>query len=340
MKRIILFLLLSAFFASSVYAVDSEEGILNACFDAVNKALRTKISTAAGAGITMGDDAWIGESATATRILFDSSGSIIDIDPDANSETRIATASLQDNWSYQMAGDILDILTDCRLMLVWTGTFAAASTESDLSSKDNTATFADTTTANQINKGLVWAGAWGTGPGYATVVDAADLSFIEPVAFSVGAWIQAHTSASNKMIFVKGANTAYNNEYLFLQDSNEMLSLQIFDQSVSKLAYRISNAALSDGWRFVVATYDGGGGATAANGITFYVDGVLVASTATNDASYVAMEDLALNLGVYAENDGGNRFSNNAAMCFIEASELSAANIWKLYIKTRGYYNL
>ena len=43
----------------------------------------------------------------------------------------------------------------------------------------------------------------------------------------------------------------------------------------------------------MAVTYDGRGGATAANGITFYIDGVSVPVTRGNNAAYVAMENLS-----------------------------------------------
>lgn len=53
----------------------------------------------------------------------------------------------------------------------------------------------------------------------------------------------------------------------------------------------IADDILSLGWHFLCATYDSTGGATAANGIILYVDGVAVDSTKTNEDNYVAMEN-------------------------------------------------
>ncbi len=52
-----------------------------------------------------------------------------------------------------------------------------------------------------------------------------------------------------------------------------------------------NQAALAGGWHHVAVTYDGRGGVTAANGITFYIDGVAVPVTRYNNAAYVAMEN-------------------------------------------------
>ena len=70
------------------------------------------------------------------------------------------------------------------------------------------------------------------------------------------------------------------------------LRLLCRDNSATVNMSRLQDTASSlEVWHFYVATYDGSGGASAANGITIYVDGAVSASTATNDASYVAMEN-------------------------------------------------
>lgn len=67
--------------------------------------------------------------------------------------------------------------------------------------------------------------------------------------------------------------------------------LLIRDQSTMAICRRDRDSNPSLGvWHFLAATYDGQGGGSAANGIKMYDDGVVVASTATNDGGYVAME--------------------------------------------------
>ena len=56
-------------------------------------------------------------------------------------------------------------------------------------------------------------------------------------------------------------------------------------------AFTGNQAALAGGWHHLAVTYDGRGGAAATAGVTFYVDGVVVPTTRTNNASYVAMEN-------------------------------------------------
>ena len=80
------------------------------------------------------------------------------------------------------------------------------------------------------------------------------------------------------------------------------------------------------------------------NGITIYVDGVAVASTATNAGAYVAMENLATAplVGARIGTAGtlANFFAGDMGQVFITKETLSSADIWQMYIQTRGFYNL
>ncbi|KKL21835.1 hypothetical protein LCGC14_2441470, partial [marine sediment metagenome] len=70
----------------------------------------------------------------------------------------------------------------------------------------------------------------------------------------------------------------------------------------------ISDSSLELDWHFLVCTYDAvdNGSATAADGIILYVDGVAVASTASNNANYTAMQDGAEELRIGAQRGTGD----------------------------------
>jgi hypothetical protein len=75
-----------------------------------------------------------------------------------------------------------------------------------------------------------------------------------------------------------------------------MLVVDLRDNSSGARASVYSNVNLSSivgGWHHVAVSYDGRGGATAANGITVYLDGAAIPVQRENSASYVAMENLA-----------------------------------------------
>lgn len=99
--------------------------------------------------------------------------------------------------------------------------------------------------------------------------------------------------------------------------------------------YTVADNALNVGWHFVGATYEGTGGVTAANDIKLYTAGVLVSSSATNEANYVAMENTAatvtmgsqLSAGLVHEHIWQDKLDNIA----IFSEELTAASIATLY---------
>ena len=65
-----------------------------------------------------------------------------------------------------------------------------------------------------------------------------------------------------------------------------------YDESLNITQARVSDAGVSAGRHTIVATYDGTGGGSAANGAKIYIDGSEVASTNTTGSnSYVSMEN-------------------------------------------------
>lgn len=84
-----------------------------------------------------------------------------------------------------------------------------------------------------------------------------------------------------------------NIEWRFIVDVNDKLNFVVTDNSAGVEAFRVSDSAITQGsWRLFGFSYDGRGGATAADGMTLYQDGAVIASTASNNAGYVAMENL------------------------------------------------
>ena len=110
-------------------------------------------------------------------------------------------------------------------------------------------------------------------------------------AWSLIVWANVTNTAAHRSFLAKHFGTT--REWHFGIITTDLLRLTLYDESVDKETLRTSDAAIPMGAMTQFAmTYDGSGGATAGNGITLYVNGVAVASTATNDVDYVAMEDL------------------------------------------------
>ena len=160
------------------------------------------------------------------------------------------------------------------------------------------------------------------------------------VPVSVGVWVYlVATPASDACILSKWV--VPDREYLFLvQGATRRIRFYTMDESVAIIINRYADADFSlNSWHFVVVTYDGAGGATAMNTVTQYIDGVAVASTATNNALYVAMENLAgltvlgaqgTTTAFYTGKLAGGPFGP-----FFAQAELTAAQVANLYALER-----
>lgn len=175
---------------------------------------------------------------------------------------------------------------------------------------------------------------------YANTPDANKWSFGDgsndsPV--SIGAWINFGGS-SNRAVLAKYESTGSAQEWNTRLVSGDRFRFEMGDPSAGVFNVGAeTNAAVGSAgeWIYVVATYDGSGGASAGDGITLYVNGTAVASTATNNASYVATENAAGVMEVGQSDSAAWQF--DGAMLggplgpFFTPTELSAADVGNLY---------
>jgi hypothetical protein len=155
--------------------------------------------------------------------------------------------------------------------------------------------------------------------------------------FSAGLWHKLPSQGGGQKFISKwdGDNSV---EWSFEYISNRVLRVFLKDDSANKTPRRDADAGLvADVWHQVVMTYDGGGGATAAAGIKLYSDGVLVASTGTEQALYVGMEDTAASLYIVARQLATPDLLMNGPLAggpcgpFFTHSELTAAQVKNIY---------
>ena len=160
-------------------------------------------------------------------------------------------------------------------------------------------------------------------------------------ALSVGGWVNLKGRASGASVVMSkyDAGEAIQ-EWWWGINSSEKPAILLRDDNVSIEVNRIANAAIGmDVWHQVVITYDGAGGAAAMNSVIIYMDGAVLASTATNNGSYVAMEPGTSNVAV-----GGNLNTSptlSSALVgklacgplgpWFSTAEVSAANIAESY---------
>lgn len=140
--------------------------------------------------------------------------------------------------------------------------------------------------------------------------DAAGLSFGNGTVdspFSVVAWAYT-TAGGDTQYIISKRDVGVAEEWTFhIRGATNLMRVSLTDESETAVITCDADDVLSDGWHLLGFTYPGqaAAGATAADLIKIYVDGALVDSTATNDASYDAMESLAADVLIGGHRVGG-----------------------------------
>src|SRR3990167_11153301 len=112
-------------------------------------------------------------------------------------------------------------------------------------------------------------------------------------AFSVGVWV--YWVSGSGCLLAKTDLSAQEEWFSSIGErTDSRFSLELKDESAGAVGFTVDDTDLvTRNWYFLVATYDGTGGATAQTGVEIYRNGVITASPArTENAGYVAMENL------------------------------------------------
>lgn len=242
----------------------------------------------------------------------------------------------------RFVASVLAITGDTRLF--WLPDAADTTTATDQSLNAKTITWDATVSGRLTRLGLGYAQSFsGTGQ-FGTAPDAADLSFgngSADSAFTMIVLANVTDTAAARMLLSKVATN--NNEYQWFINTDDTLQLRLTDQSATAtVAFRASDAAITQGaWRLLAATYSAAtGGATAANDMTLYENGLVKASTASNSGTYVAMENLTGSLGIGGTAAGGSLFQGSIALVAICQKNLSASEQWAIYKLCKGYFGI
>jgi len=178
---------------------------------------------------------------------------------------------------------------------LWLPTAADTTTNTDPSSPSRLWTYDADISARITTQGSGVVVSYSGTSQYATAPDAADLSFgngLVDSPFTLIALANVTNTAARRNIFSKFRSDNANAEYNWEINSTDKLRLSLWDASVATGPNRTSDAAITQGALHLFgASYSGVGGATAASGITLYEDAAVIASTATNQPTYVAMEN-------------------------------------------------
>ena len=237
---------------------------------------------------------------------------------------------------------LLGILGDARLL--WMPNPADTTTGTTLDPNTRTVTYdgAVASRLSPLGRGVQQSFVAASSQ-YGTTPDTANLSFGDgstDTPFSIVAVGIVNDTASARTIVSK-FNTAQL-EYVFSITSADALSLNVVDASAAVQCVRVSDAAITQGsFRLFGVTYSGVGGGTAGNGITLYQDGAVIASTATNNPSYVAMENLTAPVEIGSqENHTAAFYDGTLALVAVAAKALTASDHAAIYDICRRYFGL
>lgn len=119
-------------------------------------------------------------------------------------------------------------------------------------------------------------------------------------------------------------------EYRITKTAADKINVEIYDETNNVQCSRLTDAAVTTGSPIILGiNYTGSGGATAANNIAIYVNGAVVASTATNDGSYVGMRDTTayFYIGTYENAAGALDGFYSGQMGWMAFSTTNSSNI-------------
>jgi len=254
----------------------------------------------------------------------------------------VSLASQRDSFIAQL----LTLTGDTRLL--WLAGGADTTTSTDKSLNGRTVTYDATIAAQLVRQGFGYGVTFDGSSDTAFTPDAAGLSFGDSstdVALSIIALANVTNTAAARALLSKFNVTSSLREWILTIDASDFLQFSLYDESVDKEPKRVSNAAITMGSPTLFgATYaKSTGGGSAATEMTLYQNGVVLTSTATNDASYVAMEDTAATVGVFSRGSSGGpeaRFQGTGYMALVCQKALSASEHWAIYQLCKSYFNL
>lgn len=273
-------------------------------------------------------------------------------DPIHVSITDIPISSFSDTFYNLMVSkatfDILGLMTDPRFLNLQCED-PGAGTLYDVSGQGHDGTYQGSmTTGDRVKEGMGWAVDFDGNDDHVSFADNDDFSFGDGTndeAVTLFGVIEV-TDAGYRAFASKWDATIGSElrEWQLYLDSSERMVYSIYDESANVSCDRTTDVALSLGWHSYVITYNGAGGGTAGDTITFYVDGSLVASTASNNGSYVAMENTTAIFII-----GGNRgtsgtldmvYGDDIALNGMDGSEWSAYDVHRFHQLCKGLYGL
>lgn len=168
----------------------------------------------------------------------------------------------------------------------------------------DTDTLTTTDAAGAANEALDLAGV-----DYVTVSDSNDFSFGDgsnDSAFSIAVWVNFSDTGNEQVIISKYDEANTLREWRVSITNTDRIQFELYDESANasvtgRSLILFGAGGVSEGWHFIVVTYDGRGGADANLGMSIYLDGVSRFVVVSATGAYTAMENLATDVIIGAE---------------------------------------
>lgn len=149
------------------------------------------------------------------------------------------------------------------------------------------------------------------------------------------------TPVSARNTLLSKTDGSSNQEWNFTAESSGTLRLRQWDQSAAANCRTDTGAVITAGLAVYGFTNTAATqGATAANSMAIYRNGVAQSVTPTNSASYVAMENLAANFFAFADANPGNYMAGSGGLAAVYSAALTASQHAQIASICRRYYKV
>lgn len=170
-----------------------------------------------------------------------------------------------------------------------------------------------------------------TGTDYFTVTDHTDFTFgdgSDDSPFSIVMWV--NYVANGAQFFISKTSSGQQ-EWQLGTDGSDLLAFRVIDQDASGQSEAITaNEALTAGWHFICAIYDGRGGTEARNGMKLYIDWVEVKVATSGTGSYDSMNNYTSDVAIGSNATGASLFDGKVDNIAIFSKALTAVEIASL----------
>lgn len=229
------------------------------------------------------------------------------------------------------------------IRFLWLPKPTDATTSVDESSRGAVLTHSATLQGRLAQLGLAYAPSFNGGQ-YGSAPDVASYTFgtgVADSAFSLVAVANVTDTAAGRVLMAK--NDSVQQEWDWSVNSADKLALNLFDMghsAANPVTVTASALTTQGAWATYGSVYNPavGSGATAAAGISHYVNGVLQAVTATNAGAYVAMVNgtAALEIGASFSHTGG-LYVGSLALLMLVGAALTASQMWGIRKAIQSY---